>query len=65
MTTIDEKIKDLTDKQRERFYLKIWERLEDKNWCEKYGIDYPNPDINKVKVIFYEEFIKEKRNLKD
>ena len=55
MKTIKEKVNDLPEKGRERFSDEIIQVCHSRSWCKIHGIEYSNPNIEKVKEILYRE----------
>ena len=57
LENLDELLGDLSPDEITDFRLALIDRLEDRGWCEFYGISYinPEPEMKRVKSIVYQE----------
>lgn len=57
LDNIDELLRGLSPDQTTDFRLALIDRLEDRDWCEIYGIPYvnPEPEMRKVEFIVLQE----------
>ena len=59
---IDEKIRELNEKDGGKFNKRLMENLRNKDWCGSHGIDYIDPDVKIAREKTYQEIIINKNN---
>jgi len=53
--SIEQKISSLPPEKQKEYREELMDVLYDESWLENYGIDYIDPDIQKVKEILFKE----------
>lgn len=62
MKNINERLRELPDKNREKFEDTLADVLYSRTWCGNNGIDYSNPNISEVKEKLYNKMFPESIN---
>ena len=60
MIDIEKQIDKMSEKDQERLEELVIDRANERDWCNMYGIDYVNPDFDKVREEVYKQFFEKK-----
>jgi len=60
MTTIEEQIDKMSEKDQERLEELLIDRTNERDWCRMHGIDYVDPNFEKAREEIYKEFFQKK-----